>query len=202
MKTDMIHVSNEGTQIETALAQVEKVTAYKGLTGKNALHLRLLTEEMMGMMRSITGETEGKFWIEDEKNVYQLHLQVVTRMDSGKRDQLLSAASTGRNESAKGLMGRLRDFFDRGTDEDIASFTSPLLLPGMYAGSTTPTLDWEWSMMRYEDALSSRVRENDAAAKEAWDELEKSVVAHVADDVKVSIRGRQVEMTIVKKLTA
>ena len=200
MKTDVIAVSSRGSQIETALSQVDKVMAYKGLTGKNALHLRLLTEEMMGMMRSITGETEGKFWIEDEENVYQLHLQVVTRMDSGKRGQLLSAASTGKNESARGLMGRLRDFFDRGADEDIASFTSPLLLPGMYEGSSTPTLDWEWSMMRYEDALSYRVKENDAAAKEAWDELEKSVVAKVADDVKVAIRGRTVEMTIVKKM--
>ena len=201
MKTDVILVSSKGTQIETVLSQVEKVTAYKGLTGKNALHLRLLTEEMMGMMRSITGETEGKFWIEDEENVYQLHLQVTTRMDSGKRDQLLSTASTGKNESAKGLMGRLRDFFDRGADEDIAFFTSPLMLPGMYEESTTPTLDWEWSMIKYEDALSDRVKANDDSAKEAWDELEKSVVAKVADDVKVSIRGRTVEMIIIKKLS-
>ena len=200
MKTDMIDVSSKGARIETALSQVDKVTAYKGLTGKNALHLRLLTEEMMGMMRSITGEAEGKFWIEDEENVYQLHLQVTTHMDSGKRDQLLSAASTGRNESAKGLMGRLRDFFDRGADEDIASFSSPLLYPEAYEHSSTPTLDWEWSMMRYADALSFRIKENDTDAKEAWDELEKSVVAKVADDVKVAIRGRTVEMTIVKKM--
>ena len=33
------------------------------------------------------------------------------------------------------------------------------------------------------------------------EELEKSVVARVADDVKVSIRGRKVELTIQKKLT-
>ena len=200
MKTDVIVVSSKGTQMETALSQVDKVAAYKELTGKNALHLRLLAEEMMGMMRSITGETEGKFWIEDEENVYQLHLQVVTRMDSEKRDQLLSASSTGKNESAKGLMGRLRDFFDRGADEDISSFSSPLLYSEMYEHSSTPTLDWEWSMMRYENALSYRIKENDTAAKEAWDELEKSVVAKVADDVKVAIRGRTVEMTIVKKM--
>ena len=65
MKTDVIVVSSNGERMEEALAQVEKVAAFKGLSGKNALHLRLLTEEMMGMMRSITGETEGQFWIED-----------------------------------------------------------------------------------------------------------------------------------------
>ena len=200
MKTDVITVSSKGNRMESALQQVEKVAADKGLSQKNALHLRLLTEEMMGMMRSITGETDGDFWIEDQDGVYQLHLQVTTRMDSGKRDQLLAASSSGKNESAKGLMGRLRDFFDRGADEDVAGFSSPLLMSGALEHSTTPIPDWEWSMTAYEDALSSRVRQNDAAAKEAWDELEKSVVAHVADDVKVAIRGRTVEMTLIKKM--
>ena len=200
MKSDVITVSSKGNQMEAALAQAEKVAAYKGLKGKNALHLRLLTEEMMGMMRSITGETEGKFWIEDEGDEYRLHLLAETSMDSEKRDQLLAASSTGKNESARGLMGRLRDFFERGEDDDYRSFPSPLLYSGMYEHSSMPALDWEWSMMRYEDFLSSRVKNNDAAAREAWDELEKSVVAKVADDVKVSIRGRSVEMILVKKM--
>ena len=200
MKTDVVTVSSRGSRMGAALSQVEKVAAYKGLTGKNVLHLRLLTEEMMGMMRSITGETEGKFWIEDEDSVYQLHLKVDTRMNSGKRDQLLAASSSGKNESAKGLMGRLRDLFDRGADEDVAGSTSAMLLPGFYEHSTAPTLDWEWSMTRYHDALSTQISQNNASVREAWDELEKSVVAHVADDVKVYIRGRQVEMVIVKKM--
>ena len=200
MKTDMIVVSSRGSQMEKALEQAEKVAAYKGLSGKNALHLRLLTEEMMGMMRSITGETEGVFWIEDENDVYRLHLQVTTRMDSDKRTQLLSAASSGKNESARGLMGKLRDFFDRGADEDVVALTSPLILPGMYEESSLPTMDWEWSMMRYEEALAPSVQRQEKEALEAWDELEKSVVARVADDVKVSIRGRTVEMTLEKKM--
>ncbi len=48
--------------------------------------------------------------------------------------------------------------------------------------------------------MSYGVGQKDEKALQAWDELEKSVVAHVADDVKVSIRNQQVEMTIVKKL--
>ena len=200
MKTDMIVVSSRGSQMEKALEQAEKVAAYKGLSGKNALHLRLLTEEMMGMMRSITGETEGVFWIEDDNDVYRLHLQVTTRMDSDKRTQLLSAASSGKNESARGLMGKLRDFFDRGADEDVVALTSPLILPGMYEESSLPTMDWEWSMMRYEEALAPSVQRQEKEALEAWDELEKSVVARVADDVKVSIRGRTVEMILEKKM--
>ena len=201
MRSDIITVSSRGAYTGAALAQAEKVAVYKELSAKNTLHLRLLTEELMGMMRSITGEPEGKFWIEDQNHVYELHLQVVTRMDSEKRDQLLSAASSGKNESARGLMGRLRDFFDRGADADVAAMTTPLMLPGMYdISSSTPTLDLEWSMTEYQNALSTRVLQNDSAAREAWDELEKSVVTHVADDIRVSIKGSIVEMTIIKKM--
>ena len=200
MKTDIITVSSKGKRMGEALAQVDKLAVYKGLTPKNALHLRLLTEEMMGMMRSITGETDGEFWIEDQDDVYQLHLRVATRLTADEREKLLAASSTGRNESARGLMGRLRDFFDWGSDEDLSSVSSPLLLPDMFEHTSSPALDWEWSMMQYENALSARIEQNDAAAREAWDELEKSVVKHVADDVKVSIRGGIVEMIIFKKL--
>ena len=200
MKTDVITVSNRGNQMEAALQQTEKVAAYKGLSERDTLHLRLLTEEMMGLMRSITGATEGQFWIEDEDGEYQLHLQVRKFLTGEEKEQLLSVSSSGKNESAKGLMGRLRDFFDWGSDGDLLSCSSPLVLPDMFEQSTTPMLDWEWSMRTYETALSSRLEQNDPAIREAWDELEKSVVKNVADDVKVFIRGGVVELVILKKL--
>lgn len=200
MKTDKISVSSQGARMGAALEQADKVAAYKGLSMKDALHLRLLTEEMMGLMRSITGEREGIFWIEDEDGEYRLHLQVRTLLNSEEREQLLAVSSTGKNESAKGLMGRIRDFFDWGSDEDLATYTSPLLLPDAFEYTSSPSLDWEWSMARYENALSTQIEQGDQKVREAWDELEKSVVSHVADEVKVSIRSGTVEMIIYKKL--
>lgn len=200
MKTDKISVSSQGARMGAALEQADKVAAYKGLSMKDALHLRLLTEEMMGLMRSITGEREGIFWIEDEDGEYRLHLQVRTLLNSEEREQLLAVSSSGRNESAKGLMGRIRDFFDWGSDEDLATYTSPLLLPDAFEYTSSPSLDWEWSMARYENALSTQMEQGDQNVREAWDELEKSVVSHVADEVKVSIRSGTVEMIIYKKL--
>ena len=200
MKTDVISVSSRGNQIKAVLKQVDKVAAYKGLSAKDALHLRLLTEEMMGMMRSITGETEGQFWIEDQDGEYQLHLRVRTRLTEEEREQLLSASSSGKNQAARGLMGHIREFFDWGSAEDPTGIPCTLMLPDMFEQSTSPALYLEWSMQRYENALSYRMKQEDTSVREAWDELEKSVVKHVADDVLVSIRGGVVEMTILKKL--
>ena len=193
MRTDVITVSSRGYQMEKALQQAEKVAAYKELPGKDALHLRLLTEEMMGLMRSVTGAKEGKFWIEDEDGVFQLHLQVETSMDAKKREKLIAASSSGQNEASRGLMGRLRAFFE--PEEDLPLFFSPIV-----ADDADGVMDVNWSMLAYRELLERYLAEQRAGAAEAWDELEKSVVSHVADNVKVSIRGRRAEMTIVKKL--
>ena len=186
MKSDVIIISNDGTGMDDALVQAEKTAQYKGLQGRDALHLRLLAEEMLGMMRSITGEREGRFWIEDQDDVFQLHLQVETPMSFDKQEKLLAASSSGKNEAAKGIMGKIRAFFD---PLDWADAPMPMNPEAMNSAST-------WSMNAYRQMVKESLEQEQEGAAEAWDELEKSVVSNIADDVKVSIQGRNVEMII------
>ena len=195
MKTDVISVSSRGEGLEKVLQQVEKVAAYKDLSPKNTLHLRLLAEELVGMMRSITGETKGEFWMEDDKNEFRLHLRTWTSMDFEKREQLLAASTSGKNEAARGLMGRLRNFFEQGGEASSLYMYGPDM--GEFSGN--PALGLEWSMSAYQRQLEAASK-SDEKAREMWDELEKSVVTHVADEIKVSIRGEQAEMVIYKKM--
>ena len=192
MKTDVMIVSNSGARMQEALDQVGKAAAYKGLSPKSELHLRLLAEEMMGMMRSIAGEADGEFWIEDSDDVYELHLKVRTLIDEEQRRQLIAASTEGKNEAARGLMGKLRSFFDLSGGAPVMH---GLFMPG---GSMAPE-SMTWSMADYREQLQ-QFAHRDPNALEAWDELEKSVVANVADNVKVFIRGRFVEMVIYKRM--
>ena len=196
MKTDIIIVSSEGARMETALNTADKVAAYCELSPKNALHLRLLTEEMMGLMRSITRKTDGEFWIETEGNVFRLHLKVSAWLDSQKRDQLVAVSSSGRNEATRGIMGKIRSFFEFWDDNGRPAFSSPLMLgesAQMY-GSIA------WSMTEYRDELEIYREQKHEGAEEAWDELEKSVVSRVADDIRVSVHSDEAEMIIIKKM--
>ena len=196
MKTDVITVTSGGQGMADALDQAAAVAAYKDLNRKKTLHLRLLTEEMLGLMRSVTGDMDGKFWIEDQRGICEIHLVVDTPMTAKKRAGLLSASTSGKNAAATGIMGRLRDFFTRDDDFDAGFFT-PMMSEAVFESGTSPTLDMEWSLARYRAELLAHPREDEEAAK-AWDELEKSVVTHVADEVKVYIRGDRVEMVILK----
>ena len=155
--------------------------------------MRLLTEETLGMMRSITGKRDGEFWIENEADDFELHLRVNTLIDDKKREQLLSASTSGVNEATRGIMGKIRAFFE--APSDVPTFSGTFM-----PGGASSHADVAWSMEDYREQLRQYREMNREGAQEAWDELEKSVVARVADDVKVSIKGRTVEMTISKKL--
>ena len=200
MKSDVIHVTNDGAGFDQALAQAEAVARFRNLDHRGALHLRLLTEEMMGMMRAMTGEREADFWIESGDGVVDLHLAVQTPMNAEMRKKLLSASTSGENSAAKGVTGKLRDLFEQFIEPENGNLPSDLVT-GMdyaYAGGDFGTLSVAaaglWSMNRYKAAVKEG-----RAPVEDWDELEKSVVARLADEIKIGIAGHDVEMVISKK---
>ena len=200
MKSDVIHVTAAGDGTAQALAQAEAVARYKSLPDKAALHLRLLTEEMMGLLRAITGEVAADFWIEDDgAGEFRLHLVTSADMNLEMRRELLSASTSGVNAAAKGFMGKIRDLFQRSFEPVDSTMPDYCSMGWMYTGVESAdvamaTAIGMWSLNRYKESL-----EKSSAKAEQWDELEKSVVAKLADEVQVSIGGSRVEMVIFKK---
>ncbi len=190
MKSDVIKVSSREDRTEQVLDQAARVAFVQKLSHKSALHLRLLSEEMMCMMRAITGDVDGEFWIENKGSDYELHLRCNTFMDGYQRRQFLSASSSGKNEAERGFLGKLRAFFEPTEALPLLSDFNP---DGTYG-------DMVWSMRAYQQMLQQHIEENQTEVAEAWDELEKSIVSRLADDVKVSIRGNEAEMTVYRNL--
>ena len=201
MKTDVIHVSSSGKGMNEALAQAEAAANYKSLSKKDAIRMRLLAEELLGMFRSIAGKTEADFWVEDENKSFELHLISDTQMTTDKRKKLISVSTKGENAAAKGVMGKLRDLFAKAIEPDDDNspsyFMGGWMAPNL--GSSSMPVMGEvgaelWSLNQYKLSLKNK-QEN----KEEWDELEKSIVASIADEVKIYIKGENTEMVIFKK---
>lgn len=199
MRSDTILLTNKDNSFEEALKQAEKVAAYKAMNAKNALHLRLLTEEMMGMMRALTGERKAEFYIDDQDGVYALHLIADAHMNSSLRSSLLEVSKTGKNSAAKGFSGKLRDLFERFMEPqiegggDVVPLTDHMFASAEFGVLPMPVYG-QWSLKTYRQAA-----DEGRTPKETWDELERSVVAKLADDVQIGIQGSRVEMTILKK---
>ena len=202
MKSDVIHVSNTGSGVAEAVKQTELVANFKSLSKTDSIHLLLLTEEMMGMMKALTGEQEADFWIDDDNNNFRLHLKAKTEMNTEMRQNLLSASTSGENIAAKGVMGKLRDLFSRLVEpseapisDEYASGWAPDNLSTAQAAAVAKNYSRAyssvWSLNRYKAS-----RQNG----EEWDELEKSIIANIADEVEIGIAEGTVEMIVYKKV--
>ena len=201
MKTDVIAISPTGDGMEEALRQTEMAAAYRGLTPKESLRLRLLSEEMLGMLRTIVGEGSSSFWVEAEGKAFSLHLSAGVRMNADLREELLKTSTSGKNAAVKGFMGRVRDIFTQLSEPDgtmgpgdygfsyvdVSSFDASM-------GVTTHGMLYGWSMKEYMSSLEAHRSEE----ADKWDELEKSITARLADEIKIFIRGKTVEMVIEK----
>ena len=202
MKTDVIEIITNGEGVENALMETERAAAYRGLTQKQTLRLRLLAEEMTGMLRTLVGDERFRYWVESEGTAFALHLETQTVVTPKLRDALLDTATSGRNEAAKGFMGRLREIFSA-MSEAYQPIGAEMECGYTYVNVTgfDASMDaspnaalFGWSLRAYRDAVA----QNREKEPEKWDELEKSITAKLADDVKIFIRGNNVEMVIEK----
>ena len=207
MQTDKIVVAAGGNGRESAFREAQKFADYIGLDNKAAQRLRLLTEETLGMMEAITGNFSAKYWIESaEDGKYKMHLTAATIMDFDKKQQLIDVSSDKKNAAAKGIMGKIGQIIENSlySIDKAGSLSAeyggtPLMYGemGMCDMSGMESSTYFWSLQKYRDNIS-KYEQDDEAYKEAWDELEKSIVANIADDISVAVKGDTVDMIITK----
>ena len=173
MKSDVIMIDSRCNGFEAALAETGKVAAYYAMKDKDRSYLQLCTEEMLSLVRSITGETEASFWLQNEGRRFEMHLCTNTVMDKDKRHLLISASTSRRNEAAKTMLGRIRNAFE----EAMLSETE-----------------------HSENLISEEVLKDVFYHPESseWDGYERSVLRRVADEIRISVLGGKVDMTVVK----
>lgn len=211
METNKIKIDSNGQGREQVLEETSKFAVYNNLDKKTAFHIRLLAEETLGMVAAITETFDAEFWLESTPdNTCRLHLRAHTPMDYEKEKQLMAVSATGENISAKGFMGRIGQFIRNAlyNVNEAESLSMQYAYDPMLYGATgmldaesmaINSMIYSWSMRQYQEELEQN-KEDNQEAEEAWDELEKSIVATIADDVLVGVKGDTVELIIEKKL--
>ena len=212
MKSTVIKINSETDNLNAIFDEVHKIAAYTNLDKKKGLRLSLLSEELVGMLKELSGNFEGEFWAEAEG----LNIDLITRiylideMDNKTKKGFINVSSEKKNAAAKGIMGKIRDVVENMMYPENATLTYNYISSGLdvdamlgadnQSSETKRTdaenvvdnlmVDNDWSLNRYKD----KHRNN----KEPWDEIEKSIIANIADDVIVSVKGRDVTITVKK----
>ena len=205
-KTELLRISSSEDKTSDVIALADSFITGEGLTGKEAIRLRLLAEETVGMIRAMTGFYIADFWMEGNGGEYKVCLAARTTMDKEKKSEMIALSSSGRNAAVKGFMGKIGEIIENGLlnfdgvmkmRQDYGSgyvdyFGMGVGVPNEYPGIMESMV---WSLSDYKTSLGN-ISEGELS-KEAWDELEKSIVASIAKDVIVGVKKDLVNLTIV-----
>ena len=137
----------------------------------------------------------GDFWIDFEEGICKINVLIeFDKFTADKKKELIKIAKNKKNAQAKGLFGKIRsaleDFF---LDSD-GNRAYDLAWQFNYANAYCVGMDYSclWSLKQYK---------NDAPKeeKQEWDDLEKSIIASIADDVIVGVKGKSANIVVVTK---
>ena len=199
MKSNICKIEKGTRDLAAILKESERVAEYNNFTHKQALQLRLLCEEIDGMLPNIIDDFEGDLWIEYDEGVCKVNVSVyIPEINIDKRGMLIDVAKDRKNAAAVGIVGKIRNAIETFflNEESIRAFD---IAPNGFGYSTgyCEGVDYSylWTLEKY------RCDVNKEAQPEDWDELEKSVIASVADDVIVGVRGKQADIIVVKKFS-
>ncbi len=196
MVTDKFKVDSEGNGWEEAMNEAEHCGDYCGIAKNDTLRLRLLTEELLGLMKSTVGKFSGNYWIEKTNdNTFKIHLNSDVFVNMEQRDELLSAAKTSSKEK-KSIFSMIKGVWKDYLDAQSVIMSDPnaqmqVNIMGMDVTASGLPL-YSWSLNNYIDNMP----EEEKAEK---DELEKFILKSIADDLLVSVRKDFAELTAVKK---
>lgn len=201
MKTDIYKFEKGTADFDSISDIVTKIAAYNELDKKQELKLTLLCEELVEMLPKLLTYGKGEFWIENEGVQYKIHalVEADSLLSSIERDEILSVSKSGKNAATTGIMNKIRAAAEvmlanyacsAGTSGAV--YTADTNYSYYNMGQFVDPIGYtsEWSLALY--------KENAKADKDAWDELEKSIIANLADDVTVGIIKGKVEIIAVK----
>ena len=200
METKTYFINSQGQGMDDALEGTEVLGTAAGLQRKEVLRLRLLAEELFGLLRSISGRMEAAYQAAESDKCFSLSMTAEFPQNRSTRKQLLSVSTKGTNAAARSFMGKIRDMIEElllPDADDPSLFALGVMGMGASNGDYFNRDCYEWSMQAYKAGVEDHLGES-SEADAAWDEMEKAIVANIADDVSVSIKYSEVIIVITK----
>ena len=196
MKSNVCRINKGTKDLDAILIESEKVAVYNELSHKQTLQLRLICEEIDGMLPKIIDDFDGDFWIEFEKGVCKVIASIkFAEFSIEKKEELIKIAKNSKNAAAVGITGKIRSFVEDMLLDDVNIPSYSIYSESMCIATSfgeDMNYPYMWTLENYKNNTKKE-------KEEAWDELEKSVIASVADDIVVGVKGKRADIIITKK---
>ena len=197
MRSNVCKIENGTKDLAAILKESEKVAIYNELTHKQTLQLRPICEEIDGMLPNIIDDFSGELWIDFEDGVCKVNVSLCfDEFTAAKKQDLVDIATNKKNAAARGIVGKIRSSIENVLlDKEAAQGFEIAPSACHYASEYYGYMDYSglWTLEHYRKTVSIEEQSED------WDELEKSVIASVADDIIVGVKGKRADIIVVKK---
>ncbi len=202
--SDKFMVNSDAGRMAAARYATENFAWQIKLDKRDALRLDLLVEETLGMVKNMLEDFYGQLWFTANGKACEIHFEATSDMDVDKRQELLSVSSTGRNTATRGFMAKLGEVVSgamHGFGRTMDAYGQETLKYGI-VHSPSPMMGnadmmTVWTLQTYRNDLDKANGDDDVEA--ALDELEKSIVAKLADDILVGVKGDRIDLVIKKQ---
>lgn len=196
MKTEKLWINSNVRRNMDAEEIVKTFAEEIGIRGKDTQHMSLLVEETLGMANQLIRHFDGEIWLEETAEGYDIILEAEVRPGEEGAPGLAGAP--------EGFMAKIAEMLNCSymfenigeMPEELAGMVPDYMSYGMRQGENSPVFAGRWSLTSYRYNLES----DREAAEPVLDELEKSIVARLADEVTIGIHGSKIRLVISKKV--
>ncbi|MCR4762073.1 MAG: mechanosensitive ion channel family protein [Lachnospiraceae bacterium] len=171
-RTNTLKLAPDKDNLSLAIGMAQHFARRQRLAPPATMQIQLLTEEALKIIASIVEDVKTNFWIEGSGQKYQIHLTFKAQVGSEEYKKLINLSSSGRNEAVIGIADRIWEIMVKGLDLNQQE-------------SREEKGSFEWSL-RDDNLDESKISE--------------SILAGIADDVKVSVTRDKVEFLVIKKI--
>ena len=171
IRTNTVHMIPGEDGLEDAIQTARGYAKRQNLEKRAAVQMELLTEESLGFVQRVVDHTSRDFWIEGTGEIYRIHLRFDAKVGSEAYKKLIMLSSTGRNEAANSITGKVWEAVLMGLKRPPEK------------GKGKNSFTWQLS---------------EAGVDE--EEIGKSILGAVASDVRVSVTTERVELIVSKTL--
>jgi len=181
MKSDIF---NQSQGLDFILSETELFGRSCELTPPEAMRLRLLAEETLSLTVRLFENLKYTMQVGYTKKRFTISLKVATLVDADQKEKVLSISSKGKNKSA-GFLGKITEVFEHFLTSGSGAYPIGGTFESHYIEDNPDAL---FSMRYYKNNVDNSDK------KPEWDGLEKSIIAHYADDVTIGVRSEKIEV--------
>lgn len=180
--------------VERAINEVENFTTYFKEDEAKARRLRLISEEVLGMIGGVLDVKNGRFWIENEDGDVKVRLAAEAILGTVAKDELDQVSPNVEYKGFSGLIRKAVDNLGEMFRDSGASIVDESMV-GISGGTLAMSKEEiDWSLAKYQDSIDRDMKAG------TWDELEMSVLKKLAKDIKISYRNDRVDIVVYTEL--